>query len=423
MAIPRECWRTGRGAALAILAAVALLPPSRGADDPPAGSPVPSDPVFQALRTDGSTVSGRIRQLGAGNEVVLEGASGPVTVPFDRLVKLTREGDLPASPPEGSLVLFPEGDRLQAVIGVSNEKTLEVLPPILGDAPIAVTIDAPLALILAPPADSQAQEDLIARVRDEPRESEVLWLANGDRLTGGFLGLTAQKVLLQRDGAETSVDRSGVVAIEFDPAIVAYPEPGRPFLELTFLDGSRLGVSDCRIEQGQIVAQTRFGAAIRPPLAKLARVHVRGDHVRYLADRKESRAVFVGYLGEGTHREKFGRNTTLDGRVLRVGGAPHDRGLGTQSRTLLAYRLEPGDRRFQATVALDDRAGPLGSVVFRVLLDGKEKFATPSMTVRDAPREIDLDLSGAKILILAAEFGDRGDVQDQADWIEARLIR
>jgi len=45
------------------------------------------------------------------------------------------------------------------------------------------------------------------------------------------------------------------------------------------------------------------------------------------------------------------------------------------------------------------------------------------LTDRDVPKAIDVDLTGGKLLILATEFGERGDVQDQADWIEARLIR
>ncbi len=94
-----------------------------------------------------------------------------------------------------------------------------------------------------------------------------------------------------------------------------------------------------------------------------------------------------------------------------------------QSTTLAAYRLQPGDRRFQALVGVDERAGPLGSVVFRVLVDGNERFKTPAMTDHDSPRGIDVDVAGGKYLILATEFGDRGDVRDLADWVEARMIR
>jgi hypothetical protein len=89
----------------------------------------------------------------------------------------------------------------------------------------------------------------------------------------------------------------------------------------------------------------------------------------------------------------------------------------------MAYEIVPGDRRFQATVGVDERAGPPGSVVFRVLVDNEERFKSPPQTNRDAPKSIDVDLSGGKYLILVTEFGDRGDVRDLADWVEARLIR
>ena len=114
---------------------------------------------------------------------------------------------------------------------------------------------------------------------------------------------------------------------------------------------------------------------------------------------------------------------TVDGHPFQLAGQTYDRGIGTQSTTFLVYPLEPGDRRFQALVGVDERAGPLGSVVFRVLVDGKERFKTPPMTDHDPPRTIDVDVAGGKFLILATEFGDRGDVRDLADWVEARLIR
>ena len=72
--------------------------------------------------------------------------------------------------------------------------------------------------------------------------------------------------------------------------------------------------------------------------------------------------------------------------------------------------------------ALDDSAGPLGSVVFRVLVDGQQRFVSPPMSVRDTPKSIDVDLTGAKVLILVTEFGERGEIRDFADWVEARII-
>jgi len=111
------------------------------------------------------------------------------------------------------------------------------------------------------------------------------------------------------------------------------------------------------------------------------------------------------------------------GPALRLGGQTYDRGLGTQSRTLLAYRLDPKAKRFQALVGLDDAAGPLGNVVFKVLVDGKPRYESPSMGAGEAPRAVDVALEGGKVLILTTEFGERGDVQDSGDWVEARIIR
>jgi len=113
----------------------------------------------------------------------------------------------------------------------------------------------------------------------------------------------------------------------------------------------------------------------------------------------------------------------IDGHPFQLAGQMYDRGIGTQSRTLLAYRLEPGDRRFQALIGVDERAGPLGSVVFRVMVDNTERYKSSPLIDRDAPKAIDVDLTGGKILILDTEFGDRGNVRDFADWVEARIIR
>jgi hypothetical protein len=168
------------------------------------------------------------------------------------------------------------------------------------------------------------------------------------------------------------------------------------------------------------VATTRSKGTIRLALSELVQIHARTNRISYLSERTPAAAQYVAYVGP---TRPYRLDLNVDGHPLRLGGRRYDRGLGTQSRTLLAYRLTPGDAGFQALVGLDDSAGPLGSVVFRVLVDGKERFASPPMSVRDTPKAIDVDLSGAKLLILVTEFGERGEVRDFADWGEARILR
>jgi hypothetical protein len=399
---------------LGLVAIVALA----GADGP---DDVPSDPVFSALKIDGKTVVGRLRQLDvAGGVSLAVGEKGKVeTVPAVMLVKLTREGSTPATTGGTEIVLFPDGDRLTCrEIGPAGETTLEVNSPALGT--LAIPLDSILGLVLAPRLDPEAAQAIASRVRDEPRTTEVLWLGNGDRLAGGLLGLDEKKVAFQLPTGKAEFDRSGLVALGFDPKLASYPKPGGPYIELTFVDGSRIGVADLRVEGGEIRATTRAGQAIKLPVGELAQAHAKGGPVAYLSDRAPDIEKNVGYVGP-TRPARM--NLAIDGQPLRLGGKAYDRGLGTQSRSYLLYRLEPGVKRFQALVGVDDRAGPLGSVTFSVIVDGEERFVSPAMSVRDTPKAIDVDLSGAKTLVLRTDFGERGEVRDHADWVEARLIR
>jgi NPCBM/NEW2 domain len=307
---------------------------------------------------------------------------------------------------------------LKVSIESSTETSLQIHSDVLGK--LFIPLDGIIGVIFAGTAQTAELDPLWEQVRGQPRTTEVVWLANGDRLAGGFLGLDESKIKIQVAGKPVEVDRPGVVALGFDPNLVSYPKPKSDFLELTFKDGSRLGVTEPRLDEGTILATTRYGAAIKFSLNELVRVHARVSSVVYLSERKTVRDQYLSYVGP---TRKYRVDRTVDGHLFHLGNQSYDRGLGTQSTTFLVYRIEPGDRRFQAIVGVDERAGPLGSVVFRVLVDGKEKFKTPAMTDHDAPRPVDVDLVGAKYLILATEFGERGDVRDLADWVEARLIR
>ncbi|HEX8201939.1 MAG TPA: NPCBM/NEW2 domain-containing protein [Isosphaeraceae bacterium] len=402
------------------LLAWSLAATATAADTPARPGPhLPSNPVFTALLTDATTVTAQIRQLDPRAGVTLAvGDEAERVIPFDRLVKLTREGTPPPIPPDGTLVLFPEGDRLRGILGTAGEADLEVNSYVLGE--LSIPLEAALALVLSAPSEPETLDALVTRLRQEPRTAEVLWLANGDRLTGGFLGMSPESIALQAEAGRVEVARAGATALAFDPALVSYPRPEGVYLDLTLADGSRLGVTDARLDEGQLRAKARFGRPIRLPLTELARIHVRGGSVSYLSERDEAAVQYVNYLGP---TRPYRRDATVEGHPFLLAGQPYDRGLGTQSRTLLAYKLQGGGRRFQAIVGVDDRAGPLGNVVFRVLVDGKPCFASPAMSARDTPAAIDVDVSGARVLILMTEFGERGGVRDVADWVEARVVR
>jgi hypothetical protein len=407
------------GAALGLLGSLVLslgeLPARRASEAAAA-----AEPIFSALRVDGRTSSGRLVRLSTDRITLASEDATEEELPLRVLVKLTQDQPTPPQILEGSHLLLPDGDRLMRVIvGSTTETAIEAqCHSALGK--LTVPLDCVLGLILTAPTEPDAFDQLWDRVRSEPRTTEVVWMANGDRMTGGFLGMDDRAVKLQVEGKAVEIDRTGVVALGFDSAILKYPRPQSDFADVTLADGSRLGVTGARIEKGQVTATTRFGQTIRFPLGDLVRLEARTDAVVYLSDRKVDAQNYVSFVGP---TRSFRSDQTVDGHQFRLGGRAYERGLGTQSRTLLAYKLRPGDKRFQALVGVDDRAGPLGSVVFRVLTDGVERVSTASLTCKDTPQVLDVDVSRSKLLILITEFGDRGDVRDLADWVEARIIR
>jgi NPCBM/NEW2 domain len=413
------CSIPGRSKVLAEGAIVLIIAVAAGGPRAQAGAAISSDPVFKAQLIDGRTVSGRLASLGPGSIRLVSTEGKTVELPLNRFVKLGRDAATVRPALDASHVIFPEGDRLMRVaIGSSTETSLEIQSDALGK--LSVPLDGILGLLFANESQAPLFDSLWEQVRSEPRSTEVVWLTNGDRLTGGFLALDEGKIKIQVAGKPALVDRPAVVALGFDPKLVSYPRPQSDFLELTLRDGSRLGVSEARLEDGMILATTRYGAPIKISLNELVRVYGRSSSLVYLSERKVFRDQYLPYVGP-TREYRIDR--TVDGHIFHLSGQSFDRGIGTQSTTFLAYKIEPGDRRFQALVGVDDRAGPLGSVVFRVLVDGAERFKTPPMTDHDTPRAVDVDLLGAKFVILATEFGDRGDVRDLADWVEARIVR
>lgn len=384
-----------------------------------AGAVVSSDPAFKALLIDGRTVSGRLASLGPGPIKLISTDGTAHELPLNRLIKLTRDVSAAVPGLDTSHVLLPDGDRIMRVsIESSTETSLEIQSDVLGK--LLVPLDGALGLIFADQSRTTELDPLWEQVRAFPRTTEVIWLTNGDRLAGGFLGLYESKIKIQVRGKPVEVDRPGVLALGFDSKLISYPKPEFDFLELTLKDGSRLGVTEARIDDGNVMATTRFGAAIKFSLNELIRLHARSSSVVYLSERKTVRDQYQSYVGP---TREYRVDRTVDGHPFHLGGQAYDRGLGTQSTTFLAYRVEPGDHRFQALVGVDERAGPLGSVAFRVIVDGKERWKAPAMTDHDPPQSVDVDLAGARYLILATEFGDRGDVRDFADWVEARMIR
>lgn len=88
----------------------------------------------------------------------------------------------------------------------------------------------------------------------------------------------------------------------------------------------------------------------------------------------------------------------------------------------ISYAPPENSARFQAALGIDDGTEGLGSVRFRVFVDGDEKYASPTVRGLDEPLPVNVDVRGARRVDLVVDFADGADVQDLANWLDARFV-
>ncbi|MGE5294377.1 MAG: NPCBM/NEW2 domain-containing protein [Solirubrobacterales bacterium] len=120
------------------------------------------------------------------------------------------------------------------------------------------------------------------------------------------------------------------------------------------------------------------------------------------------------------------KDLSVDGKPLTIAGQKFERGVGTHADSLLYVELNGGSTRFRAMVGVDDEvlnpqrsggANP-GSVEFRILADGKQAYKSGVIKRGDAAKEVDVDVTGVKLLVLIVDSGDSMNY-DHADWADA----
>lgn len=116
-------------------------------------------------------------------------------------------------------------------------------------------------------------------------------------------------------------------------------------------------------------------------------------------------------------------DASSDGGDMNIKGLPLERGIGVHSKSELEYTLPGTPARFIAVVGIDAETKGRGSVVARVLADGKEVWKSQPITGKDAPQLVNVDLGNAKSIVLAVDFGpDEDDSGDHFDWGWAAVV-
>jgi hypothetical protein len=120
---------------------------------------------------------------------------------------------------------------------------------------------------------------------------------------------------------------------------------------------------------------------------------------------------------------KVRRDQAQGGGAITIGGKTYAKGLGVHAISRLTFDLNRGFKRFLCDIGLDDTAGELGDVEFKVYADGKLVYESGVLRRSAGAKEIDINVLNVSKLVLEVTAGGDDDVLDRANWANAKVVR
>lgn len=302
-------------------------------------------------------------------------------------------------------------------------------------------------IVFTPYANPYAMNQLIGEMRSATGDRDVIWLVDGRKVTGVMrmeASLQAQgglKIFLKGVKQDAELLPSDIRAVAISPTL--HPRldsfPQSPILGL--LDGCRLNVRQQAIVGKRVEIETVGGL----------KVITRGDsndlagEVIFLAGQPAEVQRLAGvtpasykHIGDSLLQWPLGRDEDLLHRPLAGPDGNTSSGLAMHSLSQVAYRWDGTPGKLLAELCLAKPVGSAnsfgGSLTCEVLVArsaGLEKIGEYQL-VRNADEGasasvgpttlLELDITGAKLIVLVARPGSLGEYGDHVLWLDARLV-
>lgn len=213
-----------------------------------------------------------------------------------------------------------------------------------------------------------------------------------------------------------ALDESGADDGEVTPVVV------------DLVDGSRLRAGFLRWNEEQLELRTAAGRGVALANASIAEVFFDDGRLRFLSDMTPSAVDEVSPFGDElglSWPHRMDRSVT--GGPLSAGGRHWSRGIGVHAPSRLTFALGGEWREMRGAVAIDDevlRLSAKGSVIFRVHVDGEQRFESPVVRGGDPILELPrIALQDARELVLEVDLATDLHVADRADWLGVVLVK
>lgn len=334
------------------------------------------------------------------------------------VVSIDRVDDRTIAGPRGSQIWLANGDRLRGTVTRATQESLELQTELLGM--VAIPLERVQLMLLDGSRDARGSESFSQRLNRDTRGKDRVHLANGDQVGGTLLEISDTSVRIEVGKSAVALRRPAVPLVTMNSELTSFPRPRQLHARLVLSDGSIVTLLDAELRESTLHGRTSAGPDLAISLAHIASLTMLNGRVTYLSDLTPALVRHTPFFGL-----QFGwqRDRSVSENPISLDGRPYRKGLGVHSQSVLTYALDGTFRRFDATIGIDDETKGRGSVVFRVLLDGTIAFESPELLGGSAAVPIRVPLANAKRLELLVDFASNGDVQDHADWGDARLVR
>lgn len=371
-------------------------------------------PQVQVETLKSGQAAGELRQMSATQITV-----GDKPVPLSEVLEI--RFPTPTPPPAAAAppveVVLNDGSRLSGAQITVKAGVLELQSTELGPISARKTLVKSMRLAPVDPKVDDAWQKLIGR----ESKKDLIIVRKEDKLDflPGVAGdIDAEIVKFLVDGEEVPVKRERVYGLVFQPAAAI----GKAQSNIDLLGDTRLVAKSIISKEDKCDVVLVSGVTLKVPLSQFRAIDFSFGKIQQLSRLKPSDVQYVPQFDiVWEYLNDAGPLRT----PISLGGQIYPKGLSIHSKTKLSFRVNGDYRRFQAIMGIDDLSddtGLLGDVQVKITGDDKVLLEA-DVKGPDAPRKVDLDITGVRELQILVDFG--GDL-DIADWLslgDAKVIK
>ncbi len=345
---------------------------------------------------------------------------------FLRFEGLTAQKELDEEVSDLARLVLINGDEVRAAIRGGDGELLRLA--VLRDTEVHFSIETLRSLVFPERLSAASIEVAPAEEGDRLYRLRGGGLDRVDGLVNGFSaeGVQFESNLGERTYAWREVAALFVEVFEEPSAATAESGSGTPvFLELH--GGTRLRGQLRSLDARGVTLDMPGDPGLKLPLEALAEVAVDDAAYRFLSmmspDDSGPSSPYGDDLGMlWSHR----MDRDFQGAPLRSGGRIWPRGIWVHAPSRLTWKLDGAWRELRSLAGLDDAVAgsERASVIFRVFVDGEQRYASSVVRGGDGPVALPvISLVGAEELVLEVDQATDFHVRDRAIWIRPFLVR